>query len=72
MARVEPPQPRVIHVHGAELGKPRVGPTRALALMHLEQNLLYAPVDAGGDDALNLHALARNTVLVVSVSVMGG
>ena len=55
MVRVVPPQPSVVNLSGAELDKPRV----ALALVHLEQALLDARVDIGGDDAVHFHALAR-------------
>ena len=57
----------MVHVRGAELDKPRVSP---LALVHLEQALLYARVNAGGDSAPDLHALARQRMLVV-VTVIG-
>ena len=71
MVRVEPPQPGVIHVHGAELGKPRVNLPRALALMRLEQALQFARVNASGDDNLDFHALPRKRVLDVSVTAVG-
>ena len=38
--------------------------------MHLKQPLLNARVDAGGDDALDLHAFACKGVLTVSVAVV--
>ena len=62
----------MIHVRGAELDTPCVSFPRAIALVHLEQALLHARVNAGGDDALDLHALARQRVLVVTVSVVRG
>ena len=69
MVRVEPPQRGVIHVHGAKLGKPRV--------VHLKQSLLDARVNTGGDEALDLHALAckgcarRHTVTIVESDAAG-
>ena len=45
VVRVEPPQPSVVNLSGAELEKPRVGRPRALAVVHLEQALLDARVD---------------------------
>ena len=69
---LKPSQPGVVHLSGVELDMPRVGLQRALTLVHLEQTLLNARVNAGGDEALNLHALARKGVLVVTVTVIRG
>ena len=40
--------------------------------MHLKQPLLDARVNAGGDEALDLRALACKVVLVVAVTIVGG
>ena len=45
---------------------------RAFALVHLEQPLLDARVNAGGDDSLDFHAFAREEVLVVAVTIVRG
>ena len=50
----------MIHVHGAKLCKPRVGAPRAVALMHLKQEILDTPVKTSSDDAPHLHALGRS------------
>ena len=47
---------------GAGLDKPLLGVPRALTFVHLRQALLNARVNAGTDDALDLHALARKGV----------
>ena len=53
--RIEPPQPGVVDLRGAEFGKPRVCPLpRTLALVRLMQPLPNARVDAGGDNALDI------------------
>ena len=59
---VEPPQPGVVDLRVAEFAKPRVSTPRALVFMRLKQSVMDARVHAGCDDALNLHALARNGV----------
>ena len=65
VTRIEPPQPRVIHVRVTELGKTGACSPGALSFMHLEQPLADARVDVRGDDALNLGALARVRVFFV-------
>ena len=40
--------------------------------MHLKQPVLNARVNAGGDDALDLHALACREVLLITVAIVRG
>ena len=54
-------EPGVVR-RGAGLDKPLLGVPRALTFVHLRQALLNARVNAGTDDALDLHALAREGV----------
>ena len=61
----------MVDLHGAVFGEPRVSTPEALVLMHLKQQVLNARVNAGGDDALDLHALACTGVLLVTVAIVG-
>ena len=70
MARIEPPQPCVVHVGVAKLSKTRACGPGSLALMHLQQALANAKVNVRGDDALNLDALARVRVFVITIAVV--
>ena len=55
----------MINLRGAEFDKPRVSPSGTLALMHLEQSVLNACVNANSGDALDVHTFACEEVLVV-------
>ena len=70
VTRIEPPQPRVIHVRVTELGKARACSPETLSFMHLQQSLADARVDVRGDDALNLGAIARVRVFFVTVTII--
>ena len=70
MARVEPPQPRVIHIRVAKLSEARACGPGSLTLMHLQQALTNARVNVRGNDALNLGALARVRVFFVTIAVV--
>ena len=70
--RVEPPQPGVIHVHSAELGKPRVGPTQEPSPSCIWSRLPCAPeATQAVTKPWTLMRLCKR-VLVVSVTVFGG
>ena len=59
----EAPHPGVVDLRVAELQKPRVGASGTLVLVHLEQPLMDARVHAGGDEGLDLLALACHGVI---------
>ena len=67
---IELPQPCVVNLRGAEFEKPREGFQGALILVRLKQPVLNARVDAAGDDALDLQALACKEVLIVTVATV--
>ena len=70
MARIEPPQPRVIHVGVAKFCETRACGPGSLALMHLQQALANARVNVRSDDTLDLGAFARVRVFIVAVAVV--
>ena len=69
--RVEAPHPCVIELCFTEFQQSRVSPPGALVLMHLKQPVMDARVNAGGDDALDFHAVACKGVLIVAVDIVG-
>ena len=71
MARIEPPQPRVIHGGVAKLSETHAksGPGTFI-FMHLQQTLADSRVNVRSDDALNLGALARVRVFIVTITIV--
>ena len=70
MAKIEPPQPRVIHGGVAKLGEAHASGPGTFTLMHLQQALTNARVNVRSDDALNLGAFARVRVFIVTRTVV--
>ena len=70
MARVEPPQPRMIHRGIAKLSEAHASGPGAFTLMHLQQALTDSRIDVRSDDALNLGASARVRVLIIAIAVV--
>ena len=70
MARVEPPQPRVVHSGVTKLSEARACGSGSLTLMHLQQALTNARVNVRSDDALNLGALARVRVFIITIAII--
>ena len=70
MTRIEPPQPRVVHVGVAKLSETRACGPGSLTLMHLQQALANTRVNVRGDNALNLGALTRVRVFIVTIAVV--